>query len=46
MEFDAAIRKGTAGLLTIRTDVAMYPCRVFAGRTRKDPMPRASCRAM
>ncbi|MFE3329029.1 DNA cytosine methyltransferase [Streptomyces sp. NPDC059176] len=36
LEWDewACRTRAAAGLLTIRTDVAMYPCRVFAGRTR------------
>ncbi|OII62184.1 DNA methylase [Streptomyces sp. CC53] len=36
LEWDewACRTRAATGLLTIRTDVAMYPCRVFAGRTR------------
>ncbi|MET9430029.1 DNA cytosine methyltransferase [Streptomyces sp. NPDC003036] len=36
LEWDewACKTRAAAGLLTVRTDVAMYPCRVFAGRTR------------
>ncbi len=36
LEWDewACRTRAAAGLLTIRTDVAMYPCRVFVGRTR------------
>ncbi|MFB9556845.1 DNA cytosine methyltransferase [Streptomyces roseoviridis] len=36
LEWDewACRTRAAAGLLTIRTDVAMYPCQMFAGRTR------------